>query len=59
MKNGMMVSHLWRTGKRAVAVALIALFVGILAAPQTGLTAPEWVHADLPADGLGDSPLVP
>ena len=63
MKKGMIVSHLWRSGKRAVAVALIGLTVAILAVPETSLaathTAPNGSHLARPADGVGDSPIMP
>jgi len=63
MKKGMIVSHLWRTGKRAAAVALIGLTVAILAVPETSLaamdTVPSWADLFLPADGVGDSPIMP
>jgi hypothetical protein len=63
MKKGMTVSHLWRTGKRTVAVALIGLMVAILAVPETSLAAahhaPSDIHLIRPADGVGDSPIMP
>jgi len=63
MKNGMIVSHLWRTGKRTVAIALIGLMVAILAVPETSLAAghkvPSGIHIMRPADGVGDSPVMP
>jgi len=63
MKKGMIVSHLWRTGKRAAAVALIGLTVAILAVPETSLAAshlaPSGIHLILPSDGVGDSPTMP
>ena len=39
MKKGMIVSHLWRTGKRTLAIVLIGLTVAILAVPETSLAA--------------------
>jgi hypothetical protein len=64
-----LISHLRRTGKRALAVALIGLVVGLLAVPQTSLAASRpsasqrvigsGVHVVLPADGVGDSPIMP
>jgi len=63
MKKGMIVSHLWRSGKRTVAVALIGLMVAILALPETSLAAtqnaPNGSHLARPADGVGDSPIMP
>jgi hypothetical protein len=60
MKKGMMVSRLWRTGKRALTVTLIGLVVGILAVPETSLAASHHVvHVVRPADGVGDSPIMP
>jgi len=63
MKMGMIVSHLWRTGKRAVAIASIGLMVAILAVPETSLAAshqaPSGIDQFLPADGVGDSPTMP
>jgi hypothetical protein len=63
MHTGMMLSHLWRTGKRALAVTLIGLVVGLLAMPETTLAAshhaPAGVHLMRPADGVGDSPVMP
>ncbi len=63
MKKGMIVSHLWRTGKRAVAIASIGLMMAILAVPETSLAAsqqaPSGIHQFRPADGVGDSPTMP
>ena len=62
MQKGMIVSHLWRTGKRAVAIVLIGLMVAILAVPETSLAAthkPGGIHVVRPADGVGDSPIMP
>jgi hypothetical protein len=63
LDTGMMVSRLWRTAKRAVAIALIGLTVGLLAVPETSLAAshraPSGVHVVRPADGVGDSPIMP
>src|SRR5712691_1369495 len=63
MKKGMIVSHLWRTGKRAVAIVLIGLMVAILAVPETSLAAGHQtsggIHLVRPADGVGDSPVMP
>ena len=63
MQKGMIVSHLWQTGKRAVAVALLGLTVALLAVPETSLAAthqaPGGVHLVRPADGVGDSPIMP
>ena len=62
MKKGMMVSHLWRTGKRAAAIAAIGLMVAILAVPETSLAADQKVggiELMRPADGVGDSPVMP
>jgi hypothetical protein len=63
MKKGMIVSHLWRTGKRAVAIASIGLMVAILAVPETSLAASHQASNGIqqirPADGVGDSPTMP
>ena len=62
MQKGMIVSHLWRAGKRSLVVALIGLTVAILAAPETSLAAaqnPGGIHLVRPADGVGDSPIMP
>ena len=61
MQKGMIVSHLWRTGKRAVAIAAIGLMVAILAVPETTLAADHksGIHLFRPADGQGDSPVMP
>ena len=63
MKRGMIVSHLGRTGKRAAAMALFGLVVAILALPETSLAAthqaPSADHLCGPADGVGDSPIMP
>ena len=61
MQKGMIVSHLWRTGKRSLMVALIGLTAAILAAPETSLAAtqPGGIHLVRPADGVGDSPIMP
>jgi hypothetical protein len=63
MKKGMIVSHLWRIGKRTVAIALIGLMVAILAVPETSLAAGHLtsggIHLGRPADGVGDSPIMP
>jgi len=63
VRNGMIVSHLWRTGKRAVAIASIGLMVAILAVPETSLAAsqqaPSGIHQFRPSDGVGDSPTMP
>ena len=62
MQKGMIVSHLWRTGKRSLVVALIGLTVAILAAPETSLAAAHnsgGIHLVRPADGVGDSPIMP
>ena len=53
-----------RTSKRALAITLIGLLVGTLAAPVTSSAATIHVHAPPhgavhPTDGVGDSPLVP
>jgi hypothetical protein len=63
MNKEMIVSHLWRTGKRAVAIVLIGLTVAILAVPETSLaaghSAASGIHLIRPADGVGDSPVMP
>ena len=64
MRNYLATSKILRTGKRALAVALIGLLLGTLAAPATSSAASIHVHAPphhvvQPADGVGDSPLVP
>src|ERR1700687_5039651 len=63
MKRGMMMSHLWRTCKRAGAVALIGFMVAVLAVPETSLAAthmaPSAMDLFRPADGQGDSPTMP
>jgi hypothetical protein len=62
MQKGMIVSQLWRTGKRAVAVALLGFTVALLAVPETSLAATQksgGIHLVRPADGVGDSPIMP
>ena len=61
MKKGMIVSHLWRTSKRAAAILAIGLMVAILAVPETTLAAgpKAGIHVIRPADGQGDSPVMP
>ena len=62
MKKGMIVSHLWRTGKRTLAIVLIGLTVAILAVPETSLAATHkagGIQLIRPADGVGDSPIMP
>jgi hypothetical protein len=63
MKKGMIVSHLWRTGKRTVVVAFIGLTVALLVVPETSLAAahkaPGGIQLIRPADGVGDSPIMP
>jgi hypothetical protein len=61
-----MISKTLRSGKRALAVALIGLLLGTLAAPATSSAATGQVHAQTghgvvsrPLDGVGDSPVVP
>jgi len=62
MKRGMIVSHLWRTGKRTAAMALFGLMVA-LALPEASLAAthqaPSADHLSGPIDGVGDSPIMP
>jgi hypothetical protein len=58
------ISKILRTGKRALAVALVGLLLGTLAAPATSSAASNHVKAPhtvilRPLDGVGDSPLVP
>ena len=62
MQKGMIVSQLWRTGMRAVAVALLGLTVALLAVPETSLAATHksgGIQLIRPADGVGDSPIMP
>ncbi|HLZ26020.1 MAG TPA: hypothetical protein VKV73_01710 [Chloroflexota bacterium] len=64
MRSYLAASKILRTGKRALAVALIGLLLGTLAAPATSSAATMHAHAtahsvDRPLDGVGDSPLVP
>jgi hypothetical protein len=63
MNKAMNVAHLWRSGKRALAIALIGLTVAILAVPETSLAAtdraPSGIDVIRPADGVGDSPTMP
>ncbi len=60
MQKGMTMSHLWRTGKRAAVVAVIGLMVAMLAVPETSLAASHTAtHQFRPADGVGDSPIMP
>jgi hypothetical protein len=63
MDNRITLSHLWSTTKRGLAIALIALGVAILAVPEASLASPQHsanaVHLARPADGVGDSPIVP
>jgi hypothetical protein len=63
MTNGKIVVYLWRSGKRTVAIALLGLTVGILAAPATSLAAshaaPSVGNPAGPSDGVGDSPIMP
>jgi hypothetical protein len=64
MRKGVHVSVLMRNMKRAVAVAVAALLLGLVTAPETSLAFqfhPVAHHAPMshPQDGTGDSPLVP
>jgi len=64
MRKGVHVSALVRTTKRALAVAMAALLLGLITAPETSLAFqlhPVAHHAPMshPKDGSGDSPLVP
>jgi hypothetical protein len=65
MRSKLALSKILRTGKRALAVALIGLLLGTLAAPATSSAASIHAHAPAghgvvqPKDGVGDSPLVP
>lgn len=64
MRRYVAPSNILRTGKRALAAALLGLLLGTLAAPATSSAATIHVHAPphqvvQPADGVGDSPLVP
>jgi hypothetical protein len=61
-----MISKILRSSKRALAVALIGLLLGTLAAPATSSAAGTSAHAPTghavvsrPLDGVGDSPVVP
>jgi hypothetical protein len=65
MRSQLARSKILRTGRRALAVALIGLLLGTLAAPATSSAATIRVHGPShtivarPLDGVGDSPLVP
>jgi hypothetical protein len=65
MRRYLEVPKIRRAGKRAVAVALLGLLLGTLAAPATSSAATVRVHPPAthigfrPLDGVGDSPLVP
>jgi hypothetical protein len=63
MQTELKFSHLWRSAKRALAVALIGLVVGLVAVPETSLAAsglaPSGVGLERPCDGVGDSPIMP
>ena len=64
MRKDLAASKILRAGKRALAVACLGLLLGTLAAPATSSAAAIHVHAPphgvvQPADGVGDSPLVP
>jgi hypothetical protein len=52
-----------RNAKRAVAVVLLGLLLGTLAAPAASAAAdsnpPTWYWPSIPLDGVGDSPIVP
>jgi hypothetical protein len=64
MRKGVDVSKLVRRLQRALVVGVIAVLLGVLAAPETSLALqvhPGAHHPPLvqPKDGSGDSPLVP
>jgi hypothetical protein len=65
MRGHLVASNILRMGKRALAVAVIGLLLGTLAAPATSsaagvaVRAPAWHSVDRRKDGVGDSPLVP
>lgn len=64
MSKRITVSRLVRNGKRAVAVAMVALLLGVLRAPEPSLAAQihprtqSITHVVHP-DGSGDSPVMP
>jgi hypothetical protein len=63
MKRYLAASNILRSGKRALAVVLLGLLLGTLAAPAASSAAtrpPLHRHGVvLSADGVGDSPVVP
>jgi hypothetical protein len=63
MRSDLSASTILRRGKRALAVVLIGLLLGTLAAPATSSAASVHAHTasgvSRPADGVGDSPVVP
>jgi hypothetical protein len=64
MTNRVTESGLMNKAKRALAVALIGLLLGVVAVPETSLAAKplpsrQVTHIVHPADGVGDSPVMP